>query len=218
MHHHNQSSTHPLGSRQPRGFGRRQRLGMLLLAILLWLGSWGGWSPAWAGLTDDHYDGNIFALYGSNGGMLPPRMTLEQAQAKGIPSLLVYYIDDSRDCKRYAAVVANLQVRYGLGVNFVAYAVDSLDLEDPTGLARYFTGRVPQTLLFDASGQVVYQSTGSRSLTEVENAIRGLFGLAPVEAANKQAQSFNEVQTGFGSQPAPSKPKHPAIQANGSPG
>lgn len=32
--------------------------------------------PAMAGLTDDRYDGDIFALYAGNGSLVPPKITL----------------------------------------------------------------------------------------------------------------------------------------------
>lgn len=159
-------------------------------------------TPVWAGLQDDHYDGNIFALYGSNGGMIPPRVTVADSLSRHIPVVLVYYIDDSQDCKTYSAVIANLQVRYGSAVNFIAYALDALDLQDPT--AQYlqqqsaFQTAVPQTVLLNQSGEVVYQRIGSQPIREVENQIRSLFNLEPVTTSS-EAHNFNEVQTGFGS-------------------
>jgi hypothetical protein len=153
--------------------------------------------PAWAGLQDDHYDGNIFALYGSNGGMIPPKVSLEDSLQQNIPALVVYYIDDSRDCKQYAAVVANLQVRYGLGINFVPYAVDSLNLEDVEGTAAHYQGKVPHTLLYDSEGQITYEAVGSRPMVEVENQIRSLFNLDPIDSDRLQPKLINEVQTGF---------------------
>ncbi|MEN9219186.1 MAG: thylakoid membrane photosystem I accumulation factor [Thermostichales cyanobacterium BF4_bins_65] len=171
----------------------------LLITLLAWLGLSG--SPSLALLNDDHYDGNIFALYGSNGGMVPPRTTLEASQKYGRPVLLVYYIDDSRDCKPYAAAIANLQVRYGAGINVLPYNVDSLDLRDPQGPGRFYKGQVPQTLLFDGTGRLVYESVGNRPLEEVENAVRQLFNLPPVKPGQLIPQPFNEVQTGYGAKP-----------------
>lgn len=163
--------------------------------------------PSWAALDDDRYDGNIFALYGSNGGIVPPRTTLADSLARKIPTLLVYYIEDSRDCKKYSAAVANLQVRYGLGVNFIALNADSIDtdnVDDPENSGRYYRGQLPQTLLFDSEGNVTYESVGDRPITEVENAIRSLFSLDPVESGDLRPQPFNELQTGFNRRPAPS--------------
>jgi len=177
----------------------KRHLGALITLILSLVWLWG--SPAAALLNDDRYDGNIFALYGSNGGMIPPRTTLEESQKYGRPALLVYYIDDSRDCKPYAAAIANLQVRYGVGINVLAYSVDGLDFRDPQGPGRFYGGQVPQTILFDASGTPVYESVGNRPLAEVENAIRALFDLPFVPPGQLIPQPFNEVQTGYGVKP-----------------
>lgn len=175
-------------------------LGILLLVSLL---SLGGADPSWAVLNDDRYEGNIFALYGANGALIPPKLTVEQSLQRETPAVLVYYIDDSQDCKRFASVIGNLQVRYGLGVNFIAYPVDALDLEDPEGPGRYYTGQVPQTLVFAGSGEITYSAVGNRPLVEVENTIRTLFDLEPISADDRQARSFNEVQTGYGRGPTP---------------
>ena len=154
--------------------------------------------PAQASISDDRYDGNIFTLYGSNGGIIPPRVSLSQSLAQRVPALLVFYVEDSSDCKRYSGAVANLQVRYGLGVNFIPLNIDALDAKDPYSPGKYFTGRVPQTLLFDPDGTVVYESVGDRPITEIENEIRALFALNPVEPGELRRQPFNELQTGFG--------------------
>ncbi|MEM9155820.1 MAG: thylakoid membrane photosystem I accumulation factor [Cyanobacteria bacterium P01_F01_bin.33] len=164
-------------------------------------------SPSWAALNDDRYDGNIFALYGSNGGIVPSRTTLAESLERHTPTLLVYYIEDSRDCKTYSAAIANLQVRYGLGVSFIALNADSFDpdaVTDPDNPGRYYRGLLPQTLLFDADGNITYESVGDRPITEVENAIRSIFGLEAVEPGELRPQPFNELQTGFNRRPAPS--------------
>ena len=52
-------------------------LGVLLA---LWIGLTGlGVQPAYAALTNNTYDGNIYALYAGNGSLVPPRGTLAQA-------------------------------------------------------------------------------------------------------------------------------------------
>lgn len=176
----------------PTPFFKRLCLGILLLLAL-----WGWGIPAaHALLTDDHYDGNIFALYGSNGGLIPPRTTLEKSIEQGIPVVMVFYLDDSSDCKQFAPAIASLQVRYGQGSNFLAYLVDGLDPEDPQSPAHFYRGQVPQTLIFDRDGTILYDEVGNRPITEIENPVRGLFGLDPI-AYDATPQQFNEVQTGF---------------------
>ncbi|MGF1576395.1 MAG: thylakoid membrane photosystem I accumulation factor [Cyanophyceae cyanobacterium] len=172
----------------------RSALGILVLVAVMLFAICS--APAHALLNDDRFDGNVFALYGSNGGIIPARVTLEKSLEQGIPAVMVFYIDDSSDCKQFAPVIASLQVRYGMGANFLAYNVDALDPEDPTSPGRFYTGQVPQTLIFDREGTVVYQSVGNRSINEVENPIRALFELEPV-TNDPTPQLFNEVQTGY---------------------
>ncbi|WP_156819985.1 thylakoid membrane photosystem I accumulation factor [Synechococcus sp. PCC 7336] len=154
--------------------------------------------PVRASIDNDRYDGNIFALYGSNGSIVPPRVSLADSIAQRVPTLLVFYVEDSSDCKRFAAVVGNLQVRYGLGVNIVALNIDALATDDPNGPGQYFDGRVPQTLFFDPDGRITYNQVGDRPITEVENTIRAVYNLEPVAEGDLRRQPFNELQTGFG--------------------
>ena len=70
-------------------------------------------ASAWAGLNDDRYDGNIFALYAGNGSLVPPRSTLAEARAEGRVAVVVYYLDDSSVSKRFAPVVSELQRQWG---------------------------------------------------------------------------------------------------------
>ncbi|MBF2098511.1 MAG: thioredoxin family protein, partial [Gloeomargaritaceae cyanobacterium C42_A2020_066] len=77
--------------------GVRRWLVALLVGVLVLLAVV---PAAEAGLKDDRYDGNIFALYAGNGSLVPPRVTL--ADALGRPdraTVLVLYLDDSQDCK-----------------------------------------------------------------------------------------------------------------------
>ena len=39
-----------------------------------------GVSPAWAGIDDDRYDGNMFVLYAGNGSLVPPRLNLKETR------------------------------------------------------------------------------------------------------------------------------------------
>ena len=65
-------------------------LGLLLAAGLVGLGS----RPAQASLTNNSYDGNIYALYAGNGSLVPPRSSLAQALADHRTTVVVYYLDD----------------------------------------------------------------------------------------------------------------------------
>ena len=89
----------------------------ILLAALSWIQLLGV-PPALASLNDDRFDGNIFALYGGNGALVPPKVTLAQALRRDKPVLLVFYLDDSRDCKQYSTVVSQLQAFLRAGRRF----------------------------------------------------------------------------------------------------
>ena len=58
-------------------------------------------NPALAGIDDDKYDGNVFVLYAGNGSLVPAKVSLADSLKAKKPALLVYYIDDSTDCKKY---------------------------------------------------------------------------------------------------------------------
>ncbi|MEM1238520.1 MAG: thylakoid membrane photosystem I accumulation factor [Cyanobacteria bacterium P01_H01_bin.26] len=152
---------------------------------------------AWASLTDDRYDGNIFALYAGNGAIVPPRVNLAQSLKQEKVTLLVFYVDDSRDCKEYSFVVSQLQAPYGRAANFVPVMADAIPVKDsygPNEPGYYFTGAVPQTLLFDASGNVRLNHTGAMGYEAVDDAFREVFDLLPREESEElRRRPVNEL-------------------------
>lgn len=156
-------------------------------------------SPALAGLTDDRYDGDIFALYAGNGSLVPPRVTLEQALQRDRPTLLVLYTDDSSDCKAYASVVSQLQAFYGRAANLLAIRVDSImpkPAYEPTEPGYYYQGVVPQTVLFDRSGKVVLNEKGAIAFERVDDTFREVFNLLPrSESVELKRRPVNEINT-----------------------
>lgn len=111
---------------------------------------------ALANLDDDHFDGNIFALYGGNGSLVPPRVTLAESRRQGRPALLVFFLDDSKDCKKFTTTVSELQRFYGRAADFIPVNVDTL-LPDTSYSAEepgyYYKGYVPQTVLINQGGK-----------------------------------------------------------------
>jgi hypothetical protein len=156
-------------------------------------------SPAWAALTDDRFDGDIFALYAGNGSLVPPRVTLEQARERKKPALLVFYVDDSSDCKQYVTVVSNLQAFYGRAADFIAIRVDSLPVKAsyaPTDPGYYYKGFVPQTVLFDQTGKVILDETGNVAFEKIDDVFRQLFDLLPRQASVAlKRRAVNEVNS-----------------------
>ena len=182
-------------------FFRRLRLtlGLTLVSVLaiatLWLSL--GSAPALADLNDDNYDGNIFALYAGNGSIVPPKFSLAQSLRQHKPTLLVFYVDDSRDSKKFSSVVSQLQAPYGRVANFVAVAADSFPFKDSyekTESGYYFKGAVPQTVLFDAAGNVVLDEVGQVSYEKLDDKMREIFDLLPrTESAELRRRPINEV-------------------------
>lgn len=172
-----------------------------ILSVLLLVSSvtWVNPAPAIANLTDDRYDGDIFALYAGNGSLVPPKVTLEQAFARQRPTLLVFYVDDSSDCKQYATVISQLQAFYGRVSDFILLRVDSLPNQatfNKTEPGYYYKGVVPQTVVFDETGKVVLDQPGNLAFEQVDDVFRQVFDLLPrAESVELKRRPVNEINT-----------------------
>ncbi|TVQ10641.1 MAG: thioredoxin family protein [Leptolyngbya sp. DLM2.Bin27] len=175
-----------------------QVLGLACAALVLWLGL-GGQPVALAGLTDDNYDGNIFALYAGNGSLVPPKVSLEQSLKYGKVSLVVFYVDDSSDCKKFASVISQLQAPYGRVANFIPIMADSIPVKEtyePNEPGYYFQNAVPQTLVFDAEGELLFNEVGTVAYEAIDDAMREAFDLLPrTESEELRRRPLNEVNT-----------------------
>ncbi len=156
-------------------------------------------SPAWATLEDDRYDGDIFALYGGNGSLIPPKVKLADSLKQGKPTLLVLYTDDSRDAKQYSITVSQVQAFYGRVTDILAIRVDSLPVKakyDPTEPGYYFKGFVPQTVIFDQSGKVRLNETGNIAFEKLDDTFREIFDLLPrSQSVTLKRRAVNEINT-----------------------
>ncbi len=155
--------------------------------------------PALAGLKDDHFDGNIFVLYGGNGSLVPPKVKLAASLASENPTLLVFYVDDSSDCKQYAPVVSQLQAFYGRAADIIPVNVDTIVPKSsyaPTEPGYYYKGVVPQVLVFNQSGKVVLNKKGQVPFEQVDDTFREVFNLLPrSESVELKRRSVNEFNT-----------------------
>ncbi|MGB7485520.1 MAG: thylakoid membrane photosystem I accumulation factor [Phormidesmis sp.] len=172
-------------------------LGLVLLSVAMMTSLWS--TPAWAGLTDDNYDGNIFALYAGNGSIVPPKFTLPQALKQDKPTMLFFFVDDSRDSKKFASVVSQLQAPYGRAANFIAIAADSIPVKDSyesTEPGYYFKGFVPQTVIFNQAGEVICNEAGQVDYETIDDKLRDVFDLLPrEESLDLRRRSINEVNS-----------------------
>ncbi len=173
-------------------------MGLACAALVLWLGL-GGQPAALAGLTDDRYDGNIFALYAGNGSLVPPNVSLQQSLRYGKPALVVIYVDDSSDCKKFASVISQLQSPYGRVANFIPIMADAIPVKatyEPDEPGYYFRDAVPQTLVFNAAGELVFNEVGMASYEAIDDAMREVFVLLPrSESEELRRRPINEVNS-----------------------
>lgn len=172
---------------------------LLLLSLLV---GWGclGIAPALATVDDDHFDGNVFALYGSNSALATSKMTFQNSRSNNKPTLLIFYVNDSRDCKQFAPVVTQLQGFYGWATNFILVDVDSIRPKahyEPTEVGYYYQGYVPQLVLLDSSDKVVMNTTGIVPFEQVDDVFREVFDLYPrsesVELKRRHVNATNNV-------------------------
>lgn len=178
-----------------------RRVCTVALSVLLMLGAVtvAQVQPAIAGLNDDHYDGDIFALYAGNGSFVPPKFTLAESFQRKRPILLVFYIDDSRDSKQYSIVLSQLQAFYVRAADIIALRADAIPPKSkyaPTEPGYYYKGLVPQTILFDETGKIVLNETGVLSFEQVDDKFREVFNLLPrSESAELKRRPVNEINT-----------------------
>ena len=153
-------------------------------------------SAAMASIDGDRYEGNIYILYAGNGSLVPPRIDLKESLKRGTPAILVYYVDDSSDCKQYSFVVSRLQEFYGRAANIIPVTVDSLTLNSqytPDEPGYYYEGKVPQTVILDQEGNVVFNESGQQKYEAMDDVLREVFNLLPrSESVELKRRSFNE--------------------------
>ena len=152
---------------------------------------------ALASLNDDKFDGNIFALYAGNGSLVPARITLQDSLKNSKPTLLVFFLDDSKDCKQFSTVVSQLQEFYGRAADFIPVNVDAMInpvTDDSTKVAYYYQGFVPQTVLINQQGEVVINEKGQVSFEKIDDVFREVFDLLPrSESAELKRRIVNEI-------------------------
>jgi len=165
---------------------------MLMLVCLMTLCA----PAALAGIDDDRFDGNIFALYAGNGSLIPPRVSLAESRQREKATVLMFYVDDSRDCKRYASVISQVDAFYGRAADIVPINVDAIPPKSsygPTEPGYYYEGYVPQTIVLDQSGKVVLNTKGNTPYEQIDDVLREVFDLLPrTESVELKRRSFNE--------------------------
>ncbi|HAC66035.1 MAG TPA: thioredoxin family protein [Cyanothece sp. UBA12306] len=170
----------------------------IMIALSMILGIWGT-PEAWANIDDDRLDGNIFVVYAGNGSLVPAKLSLIDSLQRQMPTVLVFYLDDSRDCKQFALVVSRIQEFYGRAANILPISVDSIPLKNnynPQDTGFYYQGAIPQTVIIDQKGQVVFDEQGQVKYEDVDDVLREVFDLLPrsesVELKRRTVNEFND--------------------------
>ncbi|WP_199192200.1 thylakoid membrane photosystem I accumulation factor [Chlorogloea sp. CCALA 695] len=156
---------------------------MLVMCLLLL-----GMPTANAEIDTDRFEGNIFVLYAGNGSLVPSKVTLAESIAGARPTILVYYVDDSSDCKLYAITVSNMQAFYGRVADIIPVNVDAIPVQSsykPTEAGYYYKDIVPQVVILDKSGKVVFDRQGQVPYEQVDDKLRQVFNLLPREESKE---------------------------------
>ena len=173
------------------------RLKALLLLVFVLVSFLMGAGGAWASLENDRYDGNIFALYAGNGSLVPPRSSLAQALADHRPAAVIYYLDDDAASKQFSPVVSELQRLWGNSIDLIPLVTDPLQNRPATGPsdpATYWSGLIPQVVVFNAEGEVVLDATGQVDVDRINTALSKATGLPLPEGGTSSTMvSFNEL-------------------------
>ena len=157
---------------------------LVLVMCLLLLGM----PTANAEIDTDRFEGNIFVLYAGNGSLVPSKVTLAESIAGAKPTILVYYVDDSSDCKQYAIIVSNMQAFYGRVTDIIPVNVDAIPVQSsytPTEAGYYYKDIVPQVVILDKSGKVVFDRQGQVPYEQVDDKLRQVFDLLPREESKE---------------------------------
>ena len=173
--------------------------GLWALMLIVVLGLLWAPGPAAASLENDRYDGNIFALYAGNGSLVPPRSTLAQSLAAHRVAVLVYYLDDSSVSKQFSPVVSELQRIWGNAVDLIPLVTDPLQNRPDGGVsdpAHYWDGLIPQVVVIDGDGRVVFDRHGQVNVDAINAAVSEATGIPMAPGSGNSATlSFNELNS-----------------------
>lgn len=162
-----------------------------------------------ADIDNDRYDGNIFVVYAGNGSLVPSKFTIKQSLDREKPVILVYYLDDNSDSKQYAFIVSRYQEFYGRAATIIPVMVDTIPPKDkfqPDEVGYYYKGGIPQTVVLDQKGKVVFDEVGQSRFEDVDDVLRKVFDLLPSsESIELKRKTFNE----FNSELVPTEKKNP---------
>ena len=154
-------------------------------------------SPLYASRSSDSYDGNIFPIYAGNGSLVPPQTTLREAINNKRISILFFYLDDSADSKALAPAISGLDLIWRNSIDIIALTTDELQnkkQDDPKEEDFYWNGFIPQTLVIDGDGKIMYDKNGNIDIDEINKIISDIKGI-DYEDSSFSIESFNEYNS-----------------------
>jgi hypothetical protein len=112
---------------------------------------------------------------------------------------MVFYLDDNSASKRFAPVVSELQRLWGNRVALLPLVTDPLQnrpVEGPSDPALYWSGAIPQVVVLDQQGEVVFDHTGPVDLSALNTVVSSATGI-PLAPGNGGGSivSFNELNS-----------------------
>ncbi len=153
--------------------------------------------PINAARDTNSFDGNIYPIYAGNGSLVPPASTLEQSLKNNRTSVIVYYLDDSADSKKFAPVVSGLKLLWTSAIDLIPLTTDELQSENsnnPSDPSFYWHGRVPQIVVINGEGKVLLDEEGQVSISKINQAISKSTGKREPDFSIS-IKSFNEYNS-----------------------
>jgi hypothetical protein len=174
-----------------------KRIFIIAFCTLTFWFSYSGISQA--DIDNDRYDGNIFVVYAGNGSLVPSKLTLKQSLERKLPVVLVYYLDDNSDSKQYAFIVSRYQEFYGRVASIIPINIDMIPQKEtfqPDEVGYYYKQGIPQTVVLDQEGKVVFDQVGQSRFEDVDDVLRKIFDLVPrSESVELKRKTFNQFNS-----------------------
>ena len=144
------------------------------------------------------YDGNIFPIYAGNGAIVPPQTTLKESLKNKRVSVLFFYLDDSSDSKAMAPVISGLDLIWRNSIDIIALTTDEIQNKKKSPQQNepnyYWNGLIPQTIIFNSEGEVVFDENGMINIDDLNKIISELKGIKSIDS-EFSLETFNEYNS-----------------------
>ena len=104
-------------------------------------------------------------------------------------TVVVYYLDDDAASKQFSAVVSELQRVWLNNIELIPLVTDPLQNRADTGPsdpAHYWSGLIPQVVVFNSEGKLVFDEQGAVSVDAINAAVSQATGIPLPEGGHHQ--------------------------------